>query len=198
MNAGYAETCFVSDMSTGYSGNMGFEMPKKWNLDQFHEISLSATSGNFVIDKVTYSGKFPVVESLDSVNGLRGFSSDVEFTGQNIGLYRQYYGNKLKIYASAKKISSNIPDDAYVIIGVHAHPSVTNPIYPSVRQVFAKFDGNITTFADTVIAGEHYNTDYMKIESGAEYNLNYYVVSNGQILEDARVKVHVEIETEVD
>ena len=35
MGEGYAETCFVSDMSTGYSGNMGFKIPNNWNLDQF-------------------------------------------------------------------------------------------------------------------------------------------------------------------
>lgn len=39
MSAGYATTCFVSDMSTGYSGNMGFKMPSDWNLDQFASVS---------------------------------------------------------------------------------------------------------------------------------------------------------------
>ncbi len=34
-NAGYAESCFVSDMSTGYSGNLGYKMPQKWAFDQF-------------------------------------------------------------------------------------------------------------------------------------------------------------------
>ena len=196
MNTGYAETCFVSDMSTGYSGNMGFKMPENWNLDQFDEITLSATSGNFGIDKVTYSGRFPVVESLVSENGMRGFISEVEFSGQNSGNYRKFIGNKLKLYASAEKISDNIPDDAYVIIAIHAHPSVTNPIYPMVREVFVKFDGNIYTIADTVIEGKPYAEEYMKIESGAEYNLEYFVISNGQILNDARVKVHIEMETE--
>lgn len=31
-HAGYAKTCFVSDMSTGYSGNMGFKIPENRNL----------------------------------------------------------------------------------------------------------------------------------------------------------------------
>ena len=39
MQNGYALTCFVSDMSTGYSGNMGFKIPYNWNLDQFYEIT---------------------------------------------------------------------------------------------------------------------------------------------------------------
>ena len=45
IDAGYAVTCFVSDMSTGFSGNMGFKMPSKWNFDQFAEISLSPDWG---------------------------------------------------------------------------------------------------------------------------------------------------------
>lgn len=64
MGAGYAETCFVSDMSTGYSGNMGFKIPNNWNLDQFHEYSVTTASGSWDIDKVSYSGSFPVVTGL--------------------------------------------------------------------------------------------------------------------------------------
>lgn len=67
MNLGYAETCFVSDMSTGYSGNMGFKMPSNWNLDQFNELSnLTAGDETFDLDKVAYSGKFPVVQKVYS------------------------------------------------------------------------------------------------------------------------------------
>lgn len=64
MGARYAETCFVSDMSTGYSGNMGFKIPNNWNLDQFHEYSVTTASGSWDIDKVSYSGSFPVVTGL--------------------------------------------------------------------------------------------------------------------------------------
>lgn len=60
--AGYAVTSFVSDMSTGYSGNMGFKMPSNWTYDQFSEISVSPDWG---IDKVTYSGKYLPVKSLN-------------------------------------------------------------------------------------------------------------------------------------
>lgn len=36
----YAITSFVSDMSTGYSGNMGYRIPDNWTYDQFHEYSV--------------------------------------------------------------------------------------------------------------------------------------------------------------
>ena len=66
---GCASSCFVSDMSTGFSGNMGFKMPKDWNLDQFAEIKKIHTKDgepDMDIDKVAYSGKDRVVTSINS------------------------------------------------------------------------------------------------------------------------------------
>jgi peptidoglycan hydrolase-like protein with peptidoglycan-binding domain len=51
IEAGSASKAFVSDMSTGYSGNLGFSIPTKWAFDQFAEISI----GDFAIDKVATS-----------------------------------------------------------------------------------------------------------------------------------------------
>lgn len=39
VNAGYASSSFISDMSTGFSGNLGFPIPNNWSYDQFTEIS---------------------------------------------------------------------------------------------------------------------------------------------------------------
>ncbi len=61
-SAGYAITSFVSDMSTEYSGNMGFKMPANWNYNQFAEISMAS---DWAIDKDAYSGKFPPVKALE-------------------------------------------------------------------------------------------------------------------------------------
>lgn len=68
INAGYAETCFVSDMSTGYSGNMGFKMPQNWTYDQFVEISLPPDWG---IDKNAYSGAYLPVTYLDTYTYIK-------------------------------------------------------------------------------------------------------------------------------
>ena len=65
MDKGYAVTCFVSDMSTGYSGNMGFKMPKKWNFDQFNEFKVTTSSGTWDLDKDAFSKRFGVVTRLD-------------------------------------------------------------------------------------------------------------------------------------
>lgn len=52
--AGYAVASFVSDMSTGFSGNLGFPIPDNWVFDQFHEIS--GYRGKWDLDRVAYSG----------------------------------------------------------------------------------------------------------------------------------------------
>lgn len=68
---GYAVTSFVSDMSYGYSGNMGFKIPKNWNFDQFYEISRAESGWDFDLDKTTYSGRFPVVEHTEYRNYIQ-------------------------------------------------------------------------------------------------------------------------------
>ncbi|MEG1990356.1 MAG: DUF1906 domain-containing protein [Clostridia bacterium] len=67
-----ALTAFVSDMSTGFSGNMGFKMPTNWNFDQFfefstkrpNEISLPYPNG-WDLDRVAYSNKYPAISTID-------------------------------------------------------------------------------------------------------------------------------------
>lgn len=57
LKAGYASGCFVSDMSTGYSGNLGYPLPQYWAFDQYHTTTLgvSGTPGWVEIDKVAIS-----------------------------------------------------------------------------------------------------------------------------------------------
>ncbi|MDE8133644.1 DUF1906 domain-containing protein [Erysipelothrix rhusiopathiae] len=50
---GLSASSYVSNMSSGYSGNLGFKMPDNWNFDQFDEIAVD----DWAIDKVSYSGK---------------------------------------------------------------------------------------------------------------------------------------------
>ncbi|WP_430534318.1 glycoside hydrolase domain-containing protein [Listeria rocourtiae] len=55
-NAGLVDNVFVADMSTGFSGNLGFPMPDNWAFDQYFEMSIGTGNGKLDIDKVTYSG----------------------------------------------------------------------------------------------------------------------------------------------
>ena len=52
---GLASSSFVSDMSTGYSGNLGYPLPSNWAFDQIQEYTNSA---GFGIDKNVTSGRY--------------------------------------------------------------------------------------------------------------------------------------------
>lgn len=56
--AGYSVSSFVSDMSTGFSGNMGYIIPSDWAFDQFHEYTFTSGNISIALDKVAYSGRY--------------------------------------------------------------------------------------------------------------------------------------------
>lgn len=66
--ANLAVSSFISDMSTGFSGNMGYVMPKNWAFDQFHEFSFSSADGSFDLDKVAYSGRYNGFDNITNPN----------------------------------------------------------------------------------------------------------------------------------
>lgn len=88
---GYAISSFVSDMSSGFSGNLGYKLPQNWNYDQIANVTITdPIYGSLEIDKNIYSGNDAVV-------------SDV-----NKNLYTHY---KLKeLYDLAYKRTSNIKE----------------------------------------------------------------------------------------
>lgn len=49
--------CFIGDMSTGYSGNLGYTMPYNWTFDQFATVKIGSGEGQIEIDKDGYSGR---------------------------------------------------------------------------------------------------------------------------------------------
>lgn len=62
---GYACSSFVGDMSTGFSGNLGYSMPKNWAFDQFHTTAIGSGEGYLEIDKDGFSGLDTGVSKLD-------------------------------------------------------------------------------------------------------------------------------------
>lgn len=68
--AGYAETCFVSGMSTRFSGNLGFPLPKNWALDQVSTITIGTGDGKIEIDNNIMSNKYKGESSVDSADAL--------------------------------------------------------------------------------------------------------------------------------
>jgi peptidoglycan hydrolase-like protein with peptidoglycan-binding domain len=71
---GYTCSSFVGDMSNGFSGNLGYALPKDWAFDQFSTISLGAGEGLIEIDKDAYSGRD---------QGVSYLYGNVRFSGNN-------------------------------------------------------------------------------------------------------------------
>ena len=71
-------------------------------------------------------------------------------------------------------------------MAVVAHPAISSTIiYPISKQLnILTLDGTIYSFKDTIIGEEQPTSDYMKIESGLDYQIYYIVSENGKIIED--------------
>lgn len=75
LEKGYATQAFVANMSSGWSGNLGFPMPKSWTFEQYIEhknipspdMNTQSPNGLWDLDYCIYSGKFPVpvVDEVD-------------------------------------------------------------------------------------------------------------------------------------
>lgn len=71
--------CFVSNMSTGYSGNLGFRMPENWAFDQYTEIDNYSIAGTtFDLDYDMASGIDTGVDTLLSSPYAPPYNPDVD------------------------------------------------------------------------------------------------------------------------
>ncbi|PEM35717.1 glycoside hydrolase domain-containing protein [Bacillus pseudomycoides] len=61
----YATYSFVSGMSTGFSGNLGFPLPRNWAFDQIKEYTIGSGNGSISIDKDIKSGRDNGVTKID-------------------------------------------------------------------------------------------------------------------------------------
>ncbi|GAA1861606.1 glycoside hydrolase domain-containing protein [Myceligenerans crystallogenes] len=56
-DAGYADRSFVCDMSSGFSGNLGYPLPTNWAFDQISTITVGSGDGLIEIDNNVASGR---------------------------------------------------------------------------------------------------------------------------------------------
>lgn len=67
-------------MSTGFSCNLGYSMPKNWAFDQFCELSSFSSSPSFPLDKDAYSGRDAGFKKFDAVST----KTDEEIAQENL------------------------------------------------------------------------------------------------------------------
>lgn len=76
---GYAEHSFVSGMSTGFSGNLGYPLPPNWSFDQISTITVGSGEGTITIDNNIKSGGDPGQSSVDSIRFPEGWEYPLSF-----------------------------------------------------------------------------------------------------------------------
>lgn len=93
-NAGYAVSSFVADMSTGYSGNLGFALPSNWAFDQIVTTTIvDPTSHNSIeIDKDAVRGTY-LGEIINSISFNEAFETALKITSSFEGGYYAVNGN---------------------------------------------------------------------------------------------------------
>lgn len=70
--AGYSSSSFVCDMSSGFSGNLGYPLPKDWAIDQISTITIGSGSGQIEIDNNISSGRDMGVSKINPGNNAAG------------------------------------------------------------------------------------------------------------------------------
>lgn len=75
---GYACSSFVSNLSSGFSGNLGFPMPENWAFDQFATVTVGEGNSVISIDKDGFSGRDTGVRKLDAA-----ISTNITITAGN-------------------------------------------------------------------------------------------------------------------
>lgn len=110
---GYACSSFVGDMSTGFSGNLGYSMPNNWAFDQFVTTTIGSGSGRLEIDKDGFSGRDHGVSQLNtspSVSELPEITFFNSSKDELVGPIIDVLGREIPLFETPIELE-NLPDD---------------------------------------------------------------------------------------
>ncbi len=82
--AGYSCSSFVCDMSTGFSGNLGYSLPDNWAFDQISTITIGSGSGAIEIDNDICSDNHNTVNTSDDLPTSDEIEDDYELTDSEL------------------------------------------------------------------------------------------------------------------
>lgn len=179
-NAGVSISSFVSDMSTGFSGNLGYKIPDNWAFDQFHENKTYTTDGTTIaLDKVAYSGRYNGFNKISDTPFLDIAKDTLSHLGiratQNFELGKEVYNDHVKYY------------EKYLVGMTNTFDSKTdNHAYsPTLKISNGTFEINYTEVINTVL-------EQMDASMRAEFdrvNGPAYLSSLALNLGDANLKI---------
>ena len=142
---------FVSDMSSGFTGNCGYPLPKNWAFDQFFETTF-ASSPSFAIDKVARSlepGKDQGCINFDEVEYITApleniFTANIDLydcriqvahfpsTNMEINLFIETKGKAV--------VAPNSPSKFTIPIELNSDGTVTANFEETLKQVLSEID----------------------------------------------------------
>ncbi|WP_272845941.1 glycoside hydrolase domain-containing protein, partial [Liquorilactobacillus mali] len=182
ISAGLATKAFISDMSTGYSGNLGYSIPDEWAFDQFSEISI----GDFAIDKDATTSARETATGSFGVGGESGYGNAEDLAKINTiidALSQQKdfsYLSGLKIEKTSKEYE--IPGfavDFYVQVKFEA--SVSEP-GDNVGVVYNVSNGKFESdFTDTIAGVVALSDEINKEDINSALTELSSLINNGQI-----------------
>lgn len=131
-DAGYSCSSFVADMSSGFSGNIGYPLPDDWNFDQILEYSIGSGDGQIVIDKDIFRSNYMGESSIIDPVGVT--TSDIVAIANNL----DGMANRIGVVFTS-------PDVEVIFI---QGPPITLSASFSVSSVFSQADGISATVQD--------------------------------------------------
>lgn len=185
---GYTSSSYVSDMSTGFSSNLGTRLPENWSFDQIHEYmgGIGTGNGNLVLDNVI--ARTGHVEYCSSVNPKYSYTNlmtrinsnplvkaiGVEFTGMGTLVFTDTLDLKISLNVSSKLV---IGDESYSTIQIKNGKFNSTKFQSDLTSLTGSLskDGaaqlatsmKVLENVDAVVSVST-NSNYIKIEVGAK------------------------------
>ena len=203
---GYACSSFVGDMSTGFSGNLGYSMPDNWAFDQFNTTTIGSDAGRLEIDKDGFSGKDHGVSKLDpTVSQVKAPAIDFGLAQSDVmqGPTINIFGNEVPLFELNVEFDIPFFDDmpemeydrekemykiSYGLAETEADPDLKDENYAEIKEMINAFNHKTSTTTWNKYQKLRSKLKKRNIKFGFEFNgeLSGYLGLNkdGEIVEN--------------
>ncbi|MEE1928490.1 glycoside hydrolase domain-containing protein [Streptomyces sp. TRM 70351] len=162
--AGLSTASFVSDMSSGFSGNYGYALPSDWAYDQIVTIDIGSGAGHLNIDNNIASGRDRGQGSFDPprVTLLPDTRFDAAFLNalfSDVGEYMRSIGHPdesvSRIYSHQQCLETVMAHDALITDLSHRYSMRKSLIQTSTYWEMRHYDYVDLTVADAAVVYYH-------------------------------------------
>ncbi|EGO8156202.1 DUF1906 domain-containing protein [Enterococcus faecalis] len=213
VDAGYAVASYVSNMSTGWSGNLGFSQPASWSFDQFAEPTggIGTGDGLVMIDKVNVSGADSGVTSVSkkdpAISMLRGLG--IELINDILNSEQFEFGKEFVIFewgifkltqtlaAQAQSSDANDFSFKFSIMNGKLDPAFTGQIEDILGSgITAKLEGSVSGLTSAIETGEaEFSGGYKDgvISGSITFNMTKNTVDGTEITTSVKYNLEIDL-----